>query len=127
MMVKSILVVDDRPVNVELLEHLLAGHGYEVETAADATAAIETITRRTPALILMDMQLPGVDGFELTRRLKSDPATAAIPIVAVTSHVISGDRLRAMAAGGDDCVSKPIDARALPSVVARYLAGDATS
>lgn len=117
-----ILVVDDHPPNLALLMHLLALHGYDVATAADADQALAAIRQELPRLILMDLQLPGVDGFELTRQLKADPATAAIPIVAVTSYAMSGDRERALAAGCDDHVAKPIDTRALPHLVAQHLA-----
>jgi CheY-like chemotaxis protein len=117
-----ILVVDDHPPNLALLMHLLTLHGYEVTTAGNADEALAAMGRQLPRLILMDLQMPGVDGFELTRRLKADPATAAIPIVAVTSYAMSGDRERALAAGCDDHVAKPIDTRALPPLVARHLA-----
>ena len=117
-----ILVVDDHPVNLELLLHLLTGHGYEVMTAADAPAAQAAIRLRRPGLILMDLQLPGMDGFELTRRLKADPATAAIPVIAVTSYAMSVDKLSAMQAGCDAYVTKPIDTRTLPALIARFMA-----
>lgn len=120
-----ILVVDDHPANLALLEHLLTHHGYEVHTAEDAVTALAAIERQLPRLILMDLQLPGIDGFELTRRLKAAPRTAHVPIVAVTSYAMSGDAERALAAGCDGHVTKPIDTRAFPDVVAGYLSSEA--
>lgn len=117
-----ILAVDDHPPNLALLKHLLTLHGYRVATAAKAEQAIAAIRAELPRLILMDLQLPGVDGFELTRQLKADPQTAEVPIIAVTSYAMSGDRERALAAGCDDHVAKPIDTRALPGLVAQHLA-----
>lgn len=122
-----ILAVDDHPPNLLLLQCLLQLHGHEVVCAADAAEALDRIAQRLPRLILMDMQLPGVDGFELTRQLKADPATARVPIVAVTSFAMSGDRERALAAGCDDYVTKPIDTRSLPQLVAGFLASSSPS
>jgi len=120
---ETILVVDDHPANVALLEHLLSETGYRVTTAIDAQTALASVAADRPQLILMDLQLPGVDGFELTRRLKAQPETAAIKIVAVTSYAMSGDEERALAAGCDGYVSKPIDISTFGAVVARHLAG----
>lgn len=121
-MSKHLLVVEDNPINAELLVHLMGAHGYEVRTAADATQALKALAERRPDLILLDLQLPDIDGFELARRLKADPATRAIPIVAVTSYAMPTDRAQALAAGCDDYVAKPINTRELPQLVARYLA-----
>lgn len=117
----AVLVVDDQEMNLVLLSFLLTAHGYEVVTASGANEALAAIDRRRPALILMDMQMPDIDGFELTRRLKAGAETAAIPIVAVTSFAMSGDRERALAAGCDGYISKPIDTRSLPREVLGYL------
>jgi CheY-like chemotaxis protein len=116
-----VLVVDDQPLNLYLLSFLLSAHGYDVATAADAHETVAAIARQRPALILMDMQMPGIDGFELTGRLKADAATADIPIVAVTSFAMSGDKERALAAGCNGYIPKPIDTRSLPGEVAGYL------
>lgn len=116
-----VLVVDDQPLNLYLLSFLLTAHGYQVVTAADAHEATAAIVQQLPCLILMDMQMPGIDGFELTARLKADPATQAVPIVAVTSFAMSGDRERALAAGCDGYIAKPIDTRTLPGEVAAFL------
>ncbi len=118
----TILAVDDHPPNLALLMHLLMLHGYNVVTAADANEALVAISRQRPQLILMDLQLPGIDGFELTRMLKASPATREIPIIAVTSFAMSGDRERALDAGCDEYVAKPIDTRVLPTLVAEHLA-----
>jgi CheY-like chemotaxis protein len=119
--VPPILIVDDNPTNAKLLAYVLARAGYAVATAADATEALAAIASARPRLILMDLQLPGVDGFELTRRLKADPATAGIVIVAVTAYAMTGDEDRARAAGCDGYLPKPIDTRTLADTVASYL------
>ena len=116
-----ILVVDDNPTNLKLVAYLMTANGYDVATAADAEAAISSIREQMPRLIMMDIQLPGIDGLELTRRLKSDPKTHGIVIVAVTAYAMKGDHDKAIAAGCDDYVTKPIDTRTLPGVVKRLL------
>lgn len=121
-----ILIVDDNPTNMKLVAYLVRAHGYEVATASDAETALVAIGEQTPKLILMDVQLPGIDGLELTRRLKADPATKDIIIVAVTAYAMKGDQERALAAGCDDYVTKPIDTRALPSTIARLLKTEAS-
>lgn len=118
--------MDDNPTNLKLVSYLMQQHGYEVTTAGDADDAIRSIAQSTPALILMDVQLPGIDGLELTRRLKSDPATRSIKIIAVTAYAMKGDQEKALAAGCDDYVTKPIDTRALPLTVAKHLKGAAS-
>lgn len=117
-----ILIVDDNPTNAKLLAYLMAANGFEVDTALDAEAALGRVRARPPHLILMDVQMPGIDGLELTRRLKSDPATREIVIVAVTALSRKIDQARARAAGCDDFVAKPIDTRALPLLVSEHLA-----
>ena len=116
-----ILVVDDNPANLRLLRMLLVGEAYEVRTAGDAAEALALVSEFHPRLILMDLQMPDMDGFELTRRLKADGATREIVIVALTAYAMKGDEERARAAGCDGYVSKPIDTRALPSVIARHI------
>jgi two-component system cell cycle response regulator DivK len=117
----DILVVDDQPSNLALLQHLLALCGHQVRTAPDAASALALVAQRKPQLILLDLQLPQTDGFALARQLKSAPETADIRIIAVTAYAMAGDRDRALAAGCDDYVAKPIDTRALPGLVARHL------
>src|SRR5437870_4215591 len=119
---ERILIVDDNPVNLKLAQVTLRIEGYEVRTAADATEAMEVIGGYQPHLILMDIQMPGIDGVELTRRLKADPATADIRILALTAYAMKGDEERFLAAGFDGYLPKPIDTRALPDAAAAYLA-----
>jgi two-component system cell cycle response regulator DivK len=116
-----ILIVDDNPTNAKLLAYVLARQGHQVATAADADQALAAIARDRPRLILMDLQLPGIDGFELTRRLKADPATAGIVVGAVTAYAMTGDEDRARAAGCDGYLPKPIDTRTLAATIAAYL------
>jgi len=118
---ERILIVDDNPTNLKLVAYLVKASGYEVSTAIDAEAALLQIREHAPRLILMDLQLPGIDGLELTRRLKSDPATRDIVIIAVTAYAMKGDQDRALAAGCDDYITKPIDTRALPETIRRHL------
>jgi CheY-like chemotaxis protein len=119
---EPILIVDDNPANLKLARVLLAGEGYEVRTAVDAEEALTVLESFRPRLILMDLQMPGMDGFALTRRLKADPATKGILILALTAYAMKGDEEKAMAAGCDGYLSKPIDTRALPALIARHLA-----
>lgn len=118
---ERILIVDDNPTNLKLVAYLMSANGYEVTTALDAEAAIAAIDRNPPRLILMDLQLPGTDGLELTRQLKANPTTRDIIVVAVTAYAMKGDQDRALAAGCDDYVTKPIDTRGLPDTIARHL------
>lgn len=118
---EPILVVDDHVANLKLVRMLLTAEGYEVRMAADADEALAVLEDFKPRLILMDLQMPGMDGFELTRRLKSNPATKGIAIIALTAYAMKGDEHRAQAAGCDGYVAKPIDTRTLPQLIARFL------
>jgi len=118
-----ILVVDDNPTNLKLLRVLLLREGYDVATAASAEEAEALIGECLPDLVLMDVQLPGVDGLTLTRRLKGDPRTERVVVIAVTAYAMKGDQEKALAAGCDAYLTKPIDTRGLPEVVARSLDG----
>lgn len=119
---ESILIVDDNAQNLKLARVLLTCHGYKVTTAVDAEQALDALSSLTPRVILVDLQLPGMDGFELTRRLKADPRTRDIIIIAVTAYAMKGDAERAHAAGCDGYVSKPIDTKALPLLIASHIA-----
>jgi len=119
---ESILVVDDNPQNLKLVRVLLASEGYQVRTAADAEEALRILASFTPRLVLMDLQLPGMDGLELTRRLKSDPALRGLIVIALTAYAMKGDREKALAAGCDDYVSKPIHTDSLVKTIAAHLA-----
>jgi CheY-like chemotaxis protein len=121
MTIKSLLVVDDNPENLKLILMILATSGYELSTASDAIEAQRLIELRAPDLILLDLQLPGMDGLELTRRLKAAPETSEIPIVAVTAYAMKGDEHKARSAGCDGLLVKPVDKRLLREVVKRYL------
>ena len=118
---KSILIVDDNVINLKLLRVLLAAEGYEVRTAAAAEQALTVLEELHPDLILMDIQLPGIDGLELTRRLKSDPTTKDIIILGLTAYAMKGDEARVLAAGCDGYIAKPIDTRTLSNVIAQSL------
>ena len=120
---EPILIVDDNPANLKLARVVLRGAGYEIRTAADAEEALAALDTFHPRLILMDLQMPGMDGFELTRRLKGDPARSAIVIVALTAYAMRGDEEKALAAGCDGYLAKPIDTRTLASIVAGYISG----
>jgi CheY-like chemotaxis protein len=117
----KILMVDDNPGNMKLLSFILTKQGYDVRIAGDAEQALSVLKEFRPRLILMDVQLPGMDGLELTRRLKADPAYAEIVIIAVTASAMKGDEQEALAAGCDGYITKPIDTRLMPVLVARYL------
>jgi len=118
---EAILIVDDNPVNMKLIRILLTGEGYDARTAADAGEALEVLKGFNPRLILMDIQLPGMDGLELTRRLKADPLTRDIRILGLTAYAMKGDEEKILAAGCDGYVSKPIDTRTLPELISHYL------
>jgi CheY-like chemotaxis protein len=123
MALEPILVVDDQPQNLKLVRVILTGEGYDVRTAVDAEDALAVLESFRPRLILMDLQLPGMDGFELARRLKADPANSDIVIIALTAYALSTDEDRAFAAGFDAYLSKPMDLAVLRRVVARHLRG----
>lgn len=106
---EKILLVEDNPVNRRLAEFLLRSHGYVVREAATAQEAFQIMKTDRPDLIVMDIQLPGMDGLEVTKKLKEDPALREIPVVAVTSYAMTGDREKALAAGCVGYVTKPID------------------
>ncbi|HTE56002.1 MAG TPA: response regulator [Kofleriaceae bacterium] len=117
-----ILIIDDNPHNLKLARVVLSGEGYDVRTASDAEQAIELLASFAPRLILMDIQLPGMDGLELTRRLKADDAYRHIVIIALTAYAMKGDEEKARAAGCDDYIAKPVDIDALVREVSDYLA-----
>jgi CheY-like chemotaxis protein len=117
-----ILVIEDNPLNLELVRALLEVHGYEVIDSGNAEDGIERARMEQPQLIFMDLSLPGTDGLAATQLLKADAATRHIPVVALTAHAMKGDDERALQAGCDGYLTKPIDTRAFPAVVARFLA-----
>ena len=113
-----VLVVDDHPLNLKLTRVLLEQDGYEVETAADAEQALEKLEAFAPRVILMDLQLPGMDGFELTRRLKANPATAHLVIIALTGWGQEGDKLQSREAGCNGHLVKPVSLPDLEKLLA---------
>jgi two-component system cell cycle response regulator DivK len=115
-----ILVIEDTEDNRTILRDLFASVGYAVIEATTGEQGISAARREHPDLILMDIQLPVIDGYEATRRIKSDPELAAIPIIAVTSHALSDDEAKAREAGCDDYVAKPFSPRALLAKVRAY-------
>jgi CheY-like chemotaxis protein len=121
-----ILVVDDNPTNLKLISDLLAFEGHEILKAMDAEEAQVVLASKLPDLILMDIALPGMDGLTLTQLLKADERTAHIRIVALTAFAMKGDEQKALDAGCDGYITKPIDTRTLPETVAGILnlAGD---
>ncbi len=118
---EPILIVDDHPTNLKLASVVLGEEGYEVRTATDAEEALVVLGSWRPRLILMDIQLPGMDGLDLTRRLKADPATRDISILAMTAYAMKGDEQKALDAGCDGYITKPIDVAALPRTVESHL------
>lgn len=118
---EPILVVDDNAAQLKLLSALLERAGHPVQVAPDAHEALTILKSFRPRLILMDIQLPGIDGLTLTRMLKSNPSLRDIIIVGVTAYGMEEDEERVRAAGCDGYLSKPIDTRALPDVIASYL------
>lgn len=124
----KILIVEDNETNRDMLSRRLSRKGYEVTQAVNGEDGLTCVQFDRPHLILMDMSLPVLDGWETTRRLKADAATTSIPVVALTAHAMSGDRERAMAAGCDDYDTKPIEfARLLQKIEALLQQTDAPS
>ena len=121
-MKQRILVVEDQSDSRRIMRDLLTNAGFEVLEATSGREGLETAARERPDLILMDLQLPVIDGLEATRRIKADPALKAIPIIAVTSYALSGDNEKAMAAGCDGYFSKPVSPRALLAKIKSVLA-----
>jgi two-component system cell cycle response regulator DivK len=120
-MSKRILVVEDQEDNRQILRDLLTNADFEVIEAVDGEMGLAAAAANKPDLILMDVQLPGIDGYEATRRLKGDAALQAIPVIAVTAHALNGAEDKARAAGCDAYMSKPISPRQLLAKVREYL------
>lgn len=117
----TILVVDDDQTNIALARAMLEADGFAVVSATDAMSTFEVLKDVDPALILMDIQLPGMDGWELTRRLRKNIATSHIPIIAVTAYGQHGDAERAREAGFVEFVAKPVSTRELPAIIRKHL------
>jgi len=120
-MSRCILVVEDQEDNRQILRDLLTAAEYEMVEAEDGEQALALVSKRPPDLILMDIQLPILDGYEVTRRIKADPALRDIPIIAVTSYALAGEEEKAREAGCDGYVPKPYSPRALLAKIREYL------
>jgi len=120
----EILVIEDNPQNLELVEFLLEEAQVKVRCAEDAEAARAQLSAGRPDLILMDMQLPGIDGLSLVAEIKQDPELATIPIVALTAHAMRGDRERFLAGGCDGYIAKPINVATFVQQVAAFLSDE---
>jgi two-component system, cell cycle response regulator DivK len=116
-----ILVVEDQPDNRQIIRDMLANTDYEITEAETGEEALVAIAKQRPDLILMDIQLPVMDGYAATRQIKADPALGSIPIIAVTSYALSGEEKKARAAGCDDYVPKPFSPRQLLAKIRQYL------
>ena len=119
----KILLVEDNEMNRDMLSRRLVRRGYEVVIALDGEEGLAKAQAEKPALVLMDMSLPGIDGWEATRRLKATPDTQRIPVIALTAHAMSGDREKAMAAGCDDFDTKPVELDRLLAKIEALLGG----
>lgn len=122
-----VLIVDDNPMFIEMASVALAAGGFEVESASDAGRALSQIPVFRPELILMDVQMPGMDGIELTRHLKADPAIRHIVIVAFTAFALKGDSALLQAAGFNGFIAKPVDVMTLGAMVRFWLEGPASA
>ncbi len=120
-MSRKILIVEDQEDNRKILRDLLSSAGFELLEAVTGEDGVAQAAAHVPDLILMDIQLPGMDGYEATRRIKANPGLTKIPIIAVTSYALSGDDVKAMAAGCDAYVTKPFSPRALLVKIREFL------
>jgi two-component system cell cycle response regulator DivK len=120
-MSKRILVVEDQEDNRQIIRDMLSATDYEIMEAKSGEEALAAVAKQRPDLILMDIQLPGIDGYEATRRIKADPALRSISIIAVTSYALSGEEQKARAAGCDEYVPKPYSPRQLLAKIRQYL------
>jgi two-component system, cell cycle response regulator DivK len=123
--VAKILLVEDNEMNRDMLSRRLERRGYQVVIAVDGVEGVRMAEAEAPALILMDMSLPVLDGWEATRQIKAAPATGGIPIIALTAHAMSGDREKAIEAGCDDFDTKPVDLPRLLAKIEALLGGAA--
>ena len=117
----TILIVEDNDMNLDMLTRRLQRKGYTIESARDGQDGVDAARRIKPDLILMDMSLPVMDGWEATRTLKADASTASIPVIALTAHAMQSDRDKAMAAGCDDFYTKPIELPGLLDIIKTQL------
>ena len=116
-----VLIVEDNPQNMRLLEMVLRAKGYTLLKAIDGEEALDVAMREQPDLIIMDIQLPKMNGLEVTRKLREAPAFSHTPIIAITAYAMKGDRERVIESGCNTCLSKPINTRELPEMIAEML------
>ena len=121
MIQRRVLIVDDTPATVDLVTFVLIAAGFAVQSATDVGSLIPQLPLFKPDLILMDIQMPGIDGLEMTRRLKADPATRHVPVVAFTAFAMSGDEAKMRAAGCDGYIAKPFDVATFAETVRSYV------
>lgn len=117
----SVLVVDDNPLNLELATHVLERAGHTVRQASSGPEALQAVRNEPPGLILMDIGLPGMDGYAVLGELKKDPATSGIPVVALTAYAMAEDQQRALASGFDGFITKPFEVKSLVPALAQIL------
>jgi two-component system, cell cycle response regulator DivK len=122
-MAVRVLVVEDNPLNLKLIRDVLQYRGFDVLTAVTGEEGVATVSGAAPDLVLMDLQLPGIDGYQALRQIRADPHRGKVPVVAVTAFAMKSDIEQAAAAGFDGYIAKPIDVRALPDQLARFLPG----
>ena len=118
---KTVLCIEDNPVNMILVERIVEAEGHHLLKAEDGHIALDLLENETPDIILLDINLPGIDGLELARRFKANERLAPIPLIATTAQVLVGDRERCLEAGCDDYLPKPLDIRKLRQVIRHYL------
>lgn len=116
-----VLVIEDNPLNLELIVDLLEARDFSVLQARNAEEGLRLAREAAPDLVLMDLSLPGMDGLAATQRLKADPATKPLPVIALTAHAMNGDEAAALAAGCDGYLTKPINTRTFPEQVIRFI------
>jgi two-component system cell cycle response regulator DivK len=120
-MPQKILIVEDNPLHMKLMEMTLRDKNYTLVKATDGEEALDVALRERPDLILMDIRLPKMNGFEVTRKLRENPAFSHTPVIALTAHAMAGDRESVIKSGCDTYLSKPVDTRQLPAVIAEML------
>ena len=121
---KTVLCIEDNPVNMILVERIVDAEGHNLIKAEDGPTALDILAKTSPDIILLDINLPGIDGLELARRFKADERLAPIPLIATTAQVLVGDRERCLEAGCDDYLPKPLDIRKLRQVMRQYMGLD---
>jgi two-component system cell cycle response regulator DivK len=120
---KKVLCIEDNISNMTLVSRIVEAEGHELLRAEDGNRALEVLSEEQPDIILLDINIPGIDGFEIARRIKADTEMAHIPVIATTANVLVGDREKCLAAGCDDYLPKPLDIRRLREMMRTYLDG----